>query len=231
MLATARVGNILVDHRDAANIPQHRGIQMLDSGAYRAFRAGTRLSLNFYLEKVRELHERCDLIIAPDVVGDARQTLENWQAVKDLPEMKNKLVPVWQWNTPLEHLIFYLQHSEIVGIGGLAKIFHEDADDAAKASREETLENLLHLCEKFPNRFHLFGLNDLNAIGRLAPFAHSADSAFWLTRAGRGLIFFRHSKTEKLTQAPHRRFPQYNRLDRRSRGILNATTLEEFLSR
>jgi hypothetical protein len=230
-LEQAKVKNILVDHRDSVNIPQHRRIEMLDSGAFRAYKAGTQINLRAYIAGVEKLHERCDYIVAPDVVGDSFQTLENWRAVnRELPGLQEKFIPVWQFGTPQDHLKFYLDNAAVVGIGSLAGIFHNDKTEAEKSLREETLALLLRLCQKLPNRFHIFGLNYLKGIEVLAPFAASADSSNFLRGARYSYVIFQNSKTKRLTQAPSRSIPQFNRLDRAGRCITNAANIENFLS-
>ena len=229
MLEAAQVQNILVDHHQTQFIPEHQKIGMLDSGAFRALRASSRISLPNYLSKVENFTERAELIVAPDVINDPQTTFENYKLVRQMPTLKNKLVPVWQWNASFDYLQQYLNEAEIVGIGGLAKIFHDESNETAKALREETLELLLYLCQKFPHRFHIFGLNYLKAIQLLAPFAFSADSSVWLRGARYGYLIFQHSKTQNLTQAPARNLPFSRHFNRQQRCIANAKNIENFL--
>lgn len=231
MLEAARVQNILVDHQQIRNLPEQQKIGILDSGAFRHFRASSQISLNQYRLTVKNCLERAEFIVAPDVINDPQQSFLNWLAVKDTPVLKSKLFPVWQWNAPFEYLQKYLDNAPVVGIGGLAQIFRNDTTPEECALREETLELLLYLCQKFPQRFHIFGLNYLTGIQQLGPFAYSADSSVWLRGARYGYLIFQHSKTKNLTQAPARNLPFSRHFNREQRCIANAKNIENFLSK
>lgn len=231
MLTAAEVQNILVDHYDSRNIPSDQKIGILDSGAFRAFRASTRISLRQYRFFVEKIEERAELIVAPDVINDPEAAFNNYKSfISDLPALKKKVIPVWQWNASFGYLQKYLNESEIVGIGGLAGIFHEDKSEKAKALREETLDILLYLCRKFPHRFHIFGLNYLKGIQELAPFAYSADSSVWLRGARYRYCIFENEKTKLITQAPARNLSFSASLNRFELCSLNARNLENFVN-
>lgn len=231
MIAEAKVENILVDPVDAPNVPETRRIGMLDSGAFRAFRQNTVIGLDGYLNRVRELEKRCDLIVAPDVVGDAAGSYRNWRAVKDAGVFRDRLVPVWQYNiAPFDHLEKYLSSSRIVGIGGLAKTMREDDTAEQRHRRDLTVKGLTLLAKGFPGRLHIFGLNYLPAIADLAPYCYSCDSSVWLRGARYGSVIFRHTKRGILTEAPAQAIPQYRRLSREERCILSAANIESFLA-
>ncbi|HLM60953.1 MAG TPA: hypothetical protein VK308_09125 [Pyrinomonadaceae bacterium] len=230
MLETAQVQHILCDPFDVQNVPLSRKIGILDSGAFRFFRQGSELDMHGYLKRVAELHERCELIVAPDVINDWNASYLNWLAVKDASLIKDRLIPVWQYGAPVEHLESYLGESRIVGIGGLAKTMREDETVEQISLRERTLDELNHLCEKFPGRFHLFGLNYLKAIEQLKSTAFSCDTSCWIRGASRSYVIFKNTKTGRLTQAPSKAIPHYRKLDREARCILSARNIEEFLS-
>lgn len=230
LLEAAKVKNILTDTTDARNIPFNRRIGILDSGAYRCFKKGLEIDLRVYLAHVATLEARCDLITHPDVIGNHRQTFINWQAVKDAPLIRDRLIPVWQWNAPKVHLEEFLKESKIVGIGGLAKIFHDDKTKEEKRLREETLDALLELCVKYPQRFHIFGLNYLKAVEKLAPFALSGDSSNWLRGRKKGLVIFRHTGNGHLSQAPRKFIREYKELSPDEVCIESARNIENFLA-
>jgi hypothetical protein len=230
LLSEAKVTNILTDPTDAKNIPFNRRIGILDSGAYKYFAKGKDLDLRTYLAHVATLEARCDYIVAPDVIGNAGQTFINWQVVKDAPLVRDKLIPVWQFNAPKEHLEAFLQESRLVGIGGLAKTFHNNKTAEEKRLREETLKSLLELCAKYPQRFHIFGLNFLKAVEQLAPFAFSCDSSNWLRGKKYGFVIFKHSINGHLTQAPARAIAEYQDLTPDQRCVVSARNIENFLN-
>lgn len=230
MLEAANVENILVDHVDARNVPLSRKINMLDSGAFRAFRQGTEIDMHGYLRNIAAIHERCDFIVAPDVVGNADQTYLNWLAVKDALLIKDRLVPVWQFASKTAHLESYLNESRIVGIGGLAKTMRENETPEQISLREKTLEELNRLCDRYPNRFHIFGLNYLKGIEQLRSVCFSCDTSCWLRGGSKAYVIFRHTKNGHLTQAPSKSIPAYRSLDREARCILSARNIEDFLS-
>jgi hypothetical protein len=230
LLSEAKVKNLLVDSTDARNIPFNRRIGVLDSGAYRLFKKGQEIDLRQYLAHVATLEARCDYIVAPDVIGDSQQTFLNWQVVKDAPLVRDRLIPVWQFSAPKCHLEEFLQESKIVGIGGLAKIFHDNKTTEEKRLREETLKKLLEICADYPQRFHIFGLNFLKGIEELAPFAFSCDSSNWMRGRKYGFVIFRHSINGHLTQAPARAIAEYKDLTPDERCVLSARNIEKYLN-
>lgn len=230
LLERAGVENILVDQTDAKNIPLGRKIGILDSGAYRLFKKNQQIDFRSYVQALAVWHSRCELIVAPDVILDPEQTYLNWQAIKDAPLVRDKLIPVWQWQAPTAHLEEYLQEAKVVGVGGLAKIMRAgDKTKEEKSLREKTLKELGELCAKFPGRFHLFGLNYPKAIEQLAPFAYSSDSSFWMRGRKYRYIIFQHSINKHLTQAPARAIPEYKNLEPDELCVLSAQNIERFL--
>ena len=98
MLAAASVKNLLVDHADARHIPFPRRIDMLDSGAYRSFKSGSDLSIENFLQTVKTLEPRADLIVAPDFIGNPAKTFRLWRRIK-AEIARKRLIPVWEWAT------------------------------------------------------------------------------------------------------------------------------------
>lgn len=230
MLEAAGVKKLLVDHADARNIPSERRIDMLDSGGYRAFKDGTEINLETYLQNVRSLESRCDYIVAPDVIGKPSQSYQNWQVVKAEID-RVRLIPVWQWDSPREHLETYLGEADTVGIGRLAMIMR--AGDKTKEElkrRDRVTAELVDLCRQYPGRFHVFGLNFLQGVERLAPFAKSCDASSWLRGGRYGYIIFQHTKNLHLTQAPAKFIREYAQFDRAGKCIASARNIEKFLS-
>ncbi len=104
MLAEAGVTHYLADPTDFPRLPAD-SIRALDSGAYRAFKAGKFLDVDVYCKFVESQNGALAFAVAPDVIGDYDATLSNWERVRQrgLP-----LAPVWGWGGPPDHLAHYL---------------------------------------------------------------------------------------------------------------------------
>lgn len=90
------------------------------------------------------------------------------------------------------------------------------------------LDELTAICETFPDRLHIFGMNWLRAIELLKDKVYSADSSKWLDGARYSHVIFTNSRTGHLSQAPAKALSLT--LDRSERCILNARNLEEFVN-
>lgn len=189
MLKTAGVTHVLVDPTDMLNAAfgGFRNIA-LDSGAYRIFKKGGELDIHDYLDTVHSYG--WDFCMAPDVIGDPEATKKNWQFVR----LHNQIIPVWQWGASEEDLKFYLDERELVAIGGLVPLM--------RAKDEDMLAHLTALCERYPRRFHLLGVNWLKAIERLKDLVYSGDTSKHMDGGRYGHVIFKHSKTGHLQQAP-----------------------------
>lgn len=189
MLEKAGVRFVLVDQFNVGNIPAGRSGAMLDSGAYRAWKNGWTLSLEFYAETARRFGP-FEQITTLDVFGDNQASFENWVRLK----CDHRLVtmPVWFFSEKAEDLKLlhsYSLWSNIVGIGGLVP--------AMRAKNGEMLDELDRLCSLYPKRFHIFGLNWLHALKVLRDKVYSADSSKWLDGARyRHLIYFDRDASE-----------------------------------
>lgn len=188
-LKSAQAKTLLIDPCDyrrlADEIPDDMEV-ILDSSAYRAFRDGRTLSLEDWKAEIAGLPlDRFKYIVAPDIVGDASETMRLWAEATDCSQSELKdlpLMPVWQWGGSRIQLEYFLEESEVVGIGGLI--------EAMRAKDERMLDRLTALCEEFPGRFHIFGLRWLQAFNAIKRTAYSADSSVWLAgRKYKQLIF------------------------------------------
>lgn len=214
MLREAGVEHVLVDPTDLPQAERFRHIA-LDSGAYRIWKKGGALDVSAYLELVERLAGRIDFAVAPDVVGDPEATKRNWLQVRHC----RKVVPVWQWGSPWEHLEEYLSERELVCIGGLVPLM--------RVKDEKMLAELEALCQEYPGRFHVLGINWLKAIERLRELVASGDTSKWLDGGRYGHLIFVHGRTGHLHQAPAKALSQ-GHLNRRERNILCARALVQF---
>lgn len=215
MLEKSGVRFVLVDQFDVRHVPGKRQGVMLDSGAYRAWKNGWTLSLEFYAETARRFGP-FEQITTLDVFGDNRASYENWARLK----CDHKLVtmPVWFFSENEEDkklLHNYSLWSSVVGIGGLVP--------AMRAKDAEMLDGLDRLCSLYPKRFHIFGLNWLHALKVLRDKIYSADSSKWLDGARyRHLIYFDRDFDELVqTKSP---------LSREELCIRNAMNIETYVA-
>lgn len=218
MLAEAGVRHILVDQFDMYNIPRGRECVALDSGAYRAGKKNLNLNVGDYIRIIRDSGP-FDFIVSLDVIGDPARSRDNWEAMK---RAGVRALPVWQWGAaPEDELKAYLDEAQIVGIGGLAvSMRNKDA---------RMLDELTAICESFPDRLHIFGMNWLRAIEQLKDKVYSADSSKWLDGARYSHVIFTNTRTGHLSQAPAKALSLT--LDRSERCVLSARNLEEYVSR
>ena len=239
---------VLVDPIDKPNAQPYFATwhTALDSGGYRYFKAGQPITDAILLAFMTAIHDEdvCYpylLHFALDQIGDADRTRElfRWQHNYD-----KRISPVYPWGAPRAHLDEYMALANtakvnlpngsipLVGIGGLAPLLrggHRTQDPAEKRRlngiRDRTLDEVAALCREFPATFHILGLNALAGIDRLRDYAASADSSKWLDGGRYGYVFFRHTKTGALTQAPAKAIPEYAHLDRTQRCQHNLAVL------
>lgn len=230
MLMRAGSARILVDQFDLKNIGDDRRSVVLDCGEYKAHRTGRVLELDPYLRVARE-QGPFDFVLSLDRWGDHETTRSNWLEVRRRGVQEElRVVPVWGWGGPAEHLAAYLDESEIVAVGGLVPLMRED--DA------RMLEELGEICEAHPNRLHILGMNSLLAIETLGRLVHSADSSKYLKGARDAMIVFVHSVTGRLQEANYKVFSRSKKpevcrlasLDREGRCVENARTLDDYVN-
>jgi hypothetical protein len=95
------------------------------------------------------------------------------------------------------------------------------------------LKKLTQLCNDHPQRFHILGCNWILALNELKDTLKSADTSKVLDAARYGTIFFLHSKTGRLTQAPVRSLgAEYAHLlnDREERIIQSAAVMSQYFN-
>jgi hypothetical protein len=217
MLAAAGVRHLLVDQFDLPNVPcGPRARVALDSGAYRAMKKRLHLRVDDYIRLIRNSGP-FDFVVSLDRVGDPASSRHNWEAMR---RARVEALPVWQWGAEPDELRAYLDEAQIVGIGGIATLMrNKDA---------RMLDELTAICESFPDRLHIFGMNWLRAIEQLKNKVFSADSSKWLDGARYSHVIFINTRTGHLSQAPAKALGLT--LDRSERCISSARNLEEFVN-
>lgn len=214
---------LLVDPVDLKQLTDWHGSVALDSGAYRAFKKGIPLNIDQYLEAA---HSRTfDFVVAPDIIGNPQQSYQNWIALRDQPL---GIMPVWEWGSDNSYLHRYLDHAPIVGIGGLVPTMRMKNQGSERKTKDKMLMQLSQLCQEYPNRFHIFGLNWLWAIESLKDLIASGDSSKWLDAARYGHIIFENSRTGHLSQAPAKCISEAKELSREQRCIASIQAIANF---
>lgn len=245
LLREAGIQHVLCDDHDLPNTAGFEYVA-LDSGAYRAFKAGRALNVADYARRLTQLQRQratwFDFVVAPDVIGDAEMSQHNWQTLRD--QYGWHTTPVWQWGSPLRDLDEFLkgaplvQGVPLVGVGGLVPHLRSRRDDKLtkteraewQAKRLATLEQLRAVAEQYPGVLHAFGLCWTKAIEELGTLLYSADTSLYLDAARYGDVIFRHTRTGHLSHAPARLVPTYAALagDRAARVLESARNLADF---
>jgi hypothetical protein len=229
LLQAAGVTRVLVDQFDLPNVEGWDGIDViLDSGAYKLFR--TRQHGNDRLLDILAPHLEPDAyaqlaasrefvsVVSLDVIGDPQTSFDNWERLKGrIPN----LMPVWHWGASnLDHLAQYLAEADVVGIGGLVPLM--------RAKDEAMLAELTKMCECYPKRFHVFGINWLKAIESLKDLLASGDTSKFLDGGRYGHVVFKHTRNGHLQQAPAKVLPFAKDWDRVQRCVQSAIEMAAF---
>jgi len=219
MLKEAGVKHLLVDPVDYQYIPPKRLRVALDSGAYRASKRGYIPDLEKYLAFTRS-HGPFDFAVSVDVIRDPKASRENWERLRQLKRSDEPtiFIPVFQWGGEPDDLKRYLDEAPVVGIGGLVSMMRN--------RDEQMLDQLGELCSIYRSRFHVFGINWLEAIEQLKDLIVSGDSSKWLDAARYHHLIFTNTKTGRLAQAPAKALGLT--LSREELCIQSARNLEEF---
>lgn len=212
--------------------------RFLDCGSYEYFKAGKEGNPVDYLHFAHNLPGKWPVKVAYDVIGDAERTMGYWREIFKpfyYPDLGTVFTPIYQWGAPRDHLSEYLDSRELVGIGGMVRLFrggHQQKDKSLKAQldsqRDRAIDELHDLCSTYPGRFHIFGINSLKAIDAVYGLAASGDTSKWLDGARYGYAIFRNTKTNKLSQAPAKFIPGWEGLDREGRCKGAVKTFEQY---
>jgi hypothetical protein len=226
-LREAGADTVLVDQFDLRHGAGFKSIA-IDSGAYRAMKGKTSLSLADYIDFLGCLNfSRFDFILSLDVIGDAEQSFKNWKEVCS----RYPVIPVFHYESDLSYLDRYVESEPaMIAIGALALPMRtKDRQGAA-------LDFLCRILDQYPCGFHFLGLNWLKAIQTLKvhPRAMSFDTSKFLDGGRyRHTIFIDERNAEKgpqLRQAPACKI--YKReVDRGECIVLCAQGLIEYMSR
>ena len=90
----------------------------LDSGAYSADTLGSEISLEEYRDHCLEHADRYETIAALDVIGDARASRRNWEAMRDAGV---DCIPTFHAGEPWDDLVELLEATDHIALGGVAR--------------------------------------------------------------------------------------------------------------
>lgn len=147
-----------------ASIPQGNPSSiMLDSGAFSAYRSGRRIDILHYCDFISSNLDRIDHYVNLDVIGDAEASMANLQFMESrgLSPM-----PVFHHGEDFDVLRRLRDSYPYIGLGGMVP-----------RSRPRMFEWLTTIFERFPHKYHGFGVGDVSLI-KAFPF-HSVDNTTW----------------------------------------------------
>jgi hypothetical protein len=139
----------------------------IDSGAFSAFKSGTVIDNDQYLDKCLELlkvDKQLVEIFALDVIGDHKTSLKNTERAW---ERKVPAIPTYHLGEPVEYLLHIAKQYPKIAIGGVALKKGGIKSDFARAVFSRV----------WPKPIHGFGYGSRNHI--LAFPFHSTDSTNW----------------------------------------------------
>jgi len=150
------------------------GYVMMDSGAFSAYQSGETINLDSYIAFIKDYSELFSVVVNLDVINDPKQSAVNLKRMEDAGiNAYVPVMPVFHLSSSLSYLT-RMSHYDWIGIGGIA----------GQRNRNFKLGKVSSL--GMPNRFHLFGVSDLEDIAAFHPY--SSDSTTWLRYSANGLI-------------------------------------------
>jgi len=139
----------------------------LDSGAYTAWTKGEVISIPQYRAFIESLPFTPDRMMTLDVIGDAEGTRRNFDLMLGLGL---DIVPIITRGEDPSALEYYYQHSDLVGLGGVARV------DSASAAWCQAM--MSHVGDR---KAHILGMTRFDWVKLLRPW--SVDSSTWLSGA------------------------------------------------
>jgi hypothetical protein len=140
---------------------------MLDSGAFSVDKSGTKIDIDSYIDFIKE-HEELDIVpVSLDVIADktGKKSMKNWLYMLDKGVWT---LPTYHVGEPFEILDFYVENSDYVGLGGMAR------DTVQWRTLVPNMETIFN---RHNHKYHAFGINDFRIVKRF-PF-YSVDALTW----------------------------------------------------
>lgn len=171
---------LIGEHRDSVRF-------LLDSGAFTAWKLNKEITLDYYCKFIDGLPFRPWRYFALDVIGDAAATRRNYDT---LLARGFSPVPIFTRGEHPEALRYYLDTSDVVGLGGLA------------SNIQKPQAYLKHIWPQVPReRVHVLGFTQMNWIKHFRPY--SCDSSSWEggARYGTFPLYMGHGRIKVLGRA------------------------------
>lgn len=185
---------------------------MVDSGAYSAMTQKGQVNLEQFTDFSLKIQDSVDWIIALDIIGNGKESKENYLKMIEAGVRKDKLMGVYHSTEPWEYLEFYLKECTIVGIS------------LSNMRRAEYRKYMNHVNDIFSRikgkaKIHMLGLNAPKVIYQLAGKIYSTDSTSMSSSfAGRN-VSFRYSGMNLCIQGFNK--PKISSQDRKMLGVYN----------
>lgn len=126
----------------------------LDSGAFSAFHRKDKIDLRSYIEFICKNESSFQIYASLDDLSSYRKSIDNY---KTMVRAGLNPLPCFHMNEPLWVLEKYLEGTNYIGLGGMAKV--------VVRKRREWLD---YIFSKYPDpakvRFHGFGINDTESL-------------------------------------------------------------------
>ena len=99
--------------------PSKKVSLFLDSGAFSAFTKGVEISIQDYIDFIKENKKYIDVYANLDVIGDAEATLKNQRIME---KQGLSPIPCFHYGEPWKYLDLYLSEYDYIAIGGMARV-------------------------------------------------------------------------------------------------------------
>lgn len=154
----------LVEHKDKLRL-------LIDSGAFTAWKSGSPVQLDEYVNFIKSLPFEPWNYFTLDVIGDSKKSYDNYLTMRD---QGLSPIPIFTRGTDLSMIDRYYELSDYLGIGGLV---------GTPGNRGYVKTVMRHIAGR---KVHLLGFTDKNFIKVYRPYSCDSSS---VTSAGRyGMI-------------------------------------------
>lgn len=162
---------------------EYQPMLCIDSGAFSAWASGGKVDLDAYIAFCQDLTRRAPTAhyVNLDVIGDGEASYQNYRTM-----VRSGLdpMPVYHMNTDPKWLVKYLQHTDYVGLGAMAKL-----PGSKRVVRLDRVweDYLIDRATRMPKvKVHAMAVTAFTLIHRY-PW-YSVDSTSWLLKGAFGRI-------------------------------------------
>jgi len=145
----------------------------LDSGAFSAWNQGVEIDIDSYIEFIKEQKERADIYCVLDNILSGEESFLNYTRMLDKGLSP---VPCYHYGEPSSLLKRYIEISDYVALGGIAK--------KGKKERIVWLDRIFSIYPFPLVKFHGFGIQDRSILLRYPWWSVDSSSAHVMARFG-----------------------------------------------